>query len=75
MSMQTRQSSRIFERRFAHAATISKLIKDTLAGKDMRMAGDTTEMIVDCCTGMKEKSHPFDPNRWHVSCLCHRGVF
>ncbi|KAF5829419.1 histone-fold-containing protein [Dunaliella salina] len=31
-------------------ATISKLIKDTLSGRDMRMAGDTTEMIVDCCT-------------------------
>jgi hypothetical protein len=34
-----------------HAATIAKLAKDVLAGRDMRIGGDTTDMIVDCCTG------------------------
>jgi hypothetical protein len=47
-----------------YSATLQKLVKDFML-EDMRVAGDTVEMLVNCCTGMKNSSqHPESNATW-----------
>jgi hypothetical protein len=56
-----------------HAATLVKLIKDNLAGQELRISSEAIDLVVDCCGGVL--THARLPGlRQSVSqALCHHN--